>query len=97
MMLYIIHKAWRSPSMYGSAYSDQEYRTQYNMQIKQFYDDYDEALAMAFMLSLETGNRLKIARLDWVLSHEVWYNECYLDGARDADVFYDRLDDDWGL
>jgi hypothetical protein len=96
-MKYIIHKAWRTPSMYGSVYSDQEYRTQYNMQIKEFYDDYDEALAMAFMLSLETGNRFRIARLDWVQREEHWYNQCFLDGKNERDVFYDRLEDGWGL
>ena len=96
-MQYIIHKAWRSPSIYGSVYSDQEYRTQYSMQIKQFYDDYDEALAMAFMLSLETGNRFRIARWDWEASNENWYNKCFTNGAYDVDVFYNRLEDDWGL
>jgi hypothetical protein len=96
-MQYIIHKAWRSPSIYGSVYSDQEYRTKYNIQIKQFYDDYDEALAMAYMLTLETGNRFSISRLDWELSNEIWYNECYFDGANDYNAYFNRLADDWGL
>ena len=96
-MQYIIHKAWRSPNIYGYVYSDQEYRSKYNVQIKQFYDDYDEALAMAYMLSLETGNRFKIARLDWELSSENWYMYCYYDGSNDYNAYFNRLDDDWGL
>jgi hypothetical protein len=96
-MKYIIHKAWHIPSIYGSVYSEQEYRTEYNIQIKQFYDDYDEALAMCYMLSLETGNRFRIARLDWLQHEEQWLNKCFLDGRADHNRFYDLLDDTWGL